>query len=246
MINCEEQTIGTAALSEQIKRVEAVAPRQQQQHDSAERAEVAPHVRGRSHAATVHPQTSRQRVQHDDQRGHRHHAHQGPQIQRLFDRQPVEIEAEIAAEYTFNFPERQPVPDEREIHPVRERNRQHTADQHCQHHRDGQEALPRNHRDQLEVGHARRHGHRFDGAANRIEIGEGEETTEGPGATLQDRRVDDLLPEERGHAHGREPRVINEQRRCRAPQEEQRGSESQTEDQCSACAHVSDPYARSE
>ena len=198
MIDFEEQAVGSTALSQQVECVEAVAPGQQQQDDGTQGTEVATHVRGRGDPAALHAQTPRERVQHDNQRGHRHDAYERPEIQRFLDGQPVQIEAEIAPEHAFDFPEGQPVPQQRKIHPVGERNREHTTNQQRQHHRDRQQPLPRDHRGEFEIRDARRHRDGNDRTTYGMQIGEGKQRAESPGPALQYRRVDDLLPKERG------------------------------------------------
>ena len=103
MIDVPERSVGTAAIHEHVVHVETKAPRENEEHDAGEYGEVSPHVSRDVEAAAIPAQARRQRVQEDDERGDDQQRDEGPVIQRLLERQPIDEESEIASKIGIRF-----------------------------------------------------------------------------------------------------------------------------------------------
>ena len=213
VIDAQKQAISSAAVAQQVERIESVAPREENKHDRAQRTEMPPHMRRRSDAATFEPQASRQCIEHHHHGADCNDADQRPDVHRLLKREPVYVEPEIAIEKSFDLAKRDSVSRHRHIGPVGQRCGEAESDQARQDDGDRQQAAPGDHGRQLDVRDPRWDCDGKNGSSHGVQIGKREERSRQPCPTLKQHGIGCALPPECGNAHRGEPCVFHDKRR---------------------------------
>lgn len=89
----------------------------------------------------------------------------------------------------------------------------------------------------FEIGHARLHRDVGNGATYGVQVGKCKRGPQHPGPTLQHDRIDHPFPEQGGRVHGDKPRMVHNERRGGAANEQQHRYHEQSDQEPATCTH---------
>ena len=218
--------------------VEAIAPGQQEQEEDAEHGEVTADVGRGAQRAALPPQARREGVEEDDDRGGEDERDDRPDVERRFQRQPVDVEAEVRGEVRIALGELAPVVPEPERRPALLRQGEQRAEDEREED-DGRGEVARRHLlPDVDVAQPPRHHERDDGAAHRPEVREDEGRPQRSRQAAEREVVQRAGAPDGARTERLVPAVVHVERGDDPSGDEDEGERQQRRDEPAAARHV--------